>query len=118
APESPPVPHGTCAGVHQQDDYDSRRDDDLAPGPSTPTTPDSGVTDSGDRFWEQVRVVSRLFRDSQGDDRNAARTGLGTRKTRREAHALQLADAPQNLHGKEGVDSSSPSEGSRKRRAN
>ena len=53
----------------------SRRDDDLAPAHSETDDPDLG-----DRFWGQVRVVSRLFRESQGGDRNGARTGLDTGK--------------------------------------
>ena len=72
---------------------------------------DFGAPVSGDRFWGQVRVFSGLLRESQGKDGRGARSGLDTGKTRREARLLQPADAPRNLHGKEGVNGSSPLEG-------
>ena len=72
--------------------------------------------------WGQVLGTgSGLLRAAQGVSRRGlerSANSLGTGKTRREARLLLLADAPRNLHGKEGVDGSSPSEGFRERPAN
>jgi hypothetical protein len=43
---------------------------------------------AGDWFWGQVWVIPGLLSEPQGEDTKRARTGLGCRKTRREARSF------------------------------
>src|SRR5262249_3516635 len=65
----------------------------------------------GDRSWGQVPGFSGPVRVAQGTRRTGRRGRIDQRKTRREARLLHPAGERFNLHGKEVVDGSSPSEG-------
>ena len=69
---------------------------------------------SGDRSWGQVWGFSRTFRAHRGRGSacNESRSVAG--KSCKQARFLRLPPAARILHGKEGVDGSSPSEGSAK----
>jgi hypothetical protein len=68
----------------------------------------------GTRFWGQVRGGSGELKGLRGRGVSGRPNGVIAGKTRREARLLRLAAVARNLHGKEGVDGSSPSEGSAK----
>jgi hypothetical protein len=59
-----------------------------------------------------VPGTSRPLGSARGTRRGRPQRHLAPSKTRREARILRPADEHFNLHGKEGVDRSSPSEGS------
>ena len=65
----------------------------------------------GDRSWGHVRGDPGLLgeAEAQGRKEQPRRTDPGN--TRRQARFLRFAPERFNLHGKEGVDGSSPSEG-------
>ena len=63
-------------------------------------------TDLGDRFRATRGPSGRLAEANKGRPNR-----IVTRKTRREARLVRRTDELLNLHGKEGVDGSSPSEG-------
>jgi hypothetical protein len=66
---------------------------------------------SGDRFWGQVWGSSGSLRAFRGRGEAERQNAKIAGKTRREAGLLRPADEHESLHGKEGVDGSSPSEG-------
>jgi hypothetical protein len=65
----------------------------------------------GDRSWGQIPGSSGPPRASRGRGRQEPRRRIDPRKTRRGAGLLEPAAEDEILHGKEGVDGSSPSEG-------
>src|SRR6478672_3728013 len=74
-------------------------------------------TTLGDRSWGQNPGSSRQLGAIQGPVQTEPRRPTDPGKTRREARLLRPAAEPLSLHGKEGVDGSSPSEGSWERPA-
>ena len=81
-------------------------------------TPGLGAVhlESGDRYWGQVRGFSGRLKALRGRDASDRRSGVVTGKTPQQALFLSPSPAARILHGKEGVDGSSPSEGSSKRK--
>jgi len=67
----------------------------------------------GDRSWGQVRGVSCLLKAAHGIRGEEPPCGLEERKSGLEAHLRSPATVRFSLHGKDGVDGSSPSEGFR-----
>src|SRR5262249_15778728 len=76
------------------------------------------LTTFGDMSWGHVRGVSRLCGQAEGEAQGASKTALAPPKTRREVRLVRPAARARILHGKEGVDGSSPSEGFTKVPAN
>src|SRR3954451_11482634 len=70
----------------------------------TPTTP-------GDWPWGQVRDSSGSVGGPRGRIEEHAQNGITARKATRALRLLRLTAQRLSLHGKEGVDGSSPSEG-------
>ena len=82
-----------------------------ASGTMPPATTTVLGTSLGDKSWGQVRGSSGPLGAARGTLRRGQQSRIEPRKTRREARLLRPAADDFNLHGKEGVDGSSPSEG-------